>query len=79
MSGRREMLSKAVVLACVTEANRQHRDCQIVSFSSSRQVIESGIITPTPGGIHRMLEFLSYGFGGGTDVTGKSTLHPFFW
>ena len=69
-TGRRENLSKAVVLSCVIEANKQKRNCQIVSFSTSKQVIESGVITPDTAGIKRLLEFLSYSFGGGTDVTG---------
>jgi uncharacterized protein with von Willebrand factor type A (vWA) domain len=69
-TGIRENLSKAVVLSCVIEANKQKRNCQIVSFSTSKQVIESGVITPDTAGIKRLLEFLSYSFGGGTDVTG---------
>jgi len=70
MSGNRESLSKAVVLACVSEAHRQGRDCQVVSFSTARKVIESGVITADADGIRRLLEFLSCSFGGGTDVTG---------
>jgi uncharacterized protein with von Willebrand factor type A (vWA) domain/MoxR-like ATPase len=70
MSGSRETLSKAVVLACVTQAHQQGRECQVVAFSTERQVIESGVITADPNGIRRLLEFLSYSFGGGTDVTG---------
>ena len=70
MSGNREALSKAVVLACVSEAHRQGRDCQVVSFSTERKVIETGVITADSDGIRRLLEFLSHSFGGGTDVTG---------
>jgi MoxR-like ATPase len=70
MSGARETLSKAVVLACVTQAHRHGRDCQVVAFSTERQVMESGIITADTYGIQRLLDFLSHSFGGGTDVTG---------
>ncbi|KAG7370821.1 phospholipid-translocating P-type ATPase, flippase [Nitzschia inconspicua] len=70
MSGSRETLSKAVVLACVTQAHSQGRECQVIAFSTERQVMESGVITADPKGIQRLLEFLSYSFGGGTDVTG---------
>ena len=70
MSGMREQLSKAVVLACVSTAHKQRRDCQVVAFSSERGVIEAGVITPDSLGIKRLLEFLTHSFGGGTDVTG---------
>lgn len=70
MEGRREVLSKAVVLACVSHAHKQGRRCQVVAFSNARDVMEAGDITADPAGIHRLLEFLSHGFGGGTDVTG---------
>uniref|UniRef100_A0A7S4AFR6 VWFA domain-containing protein n=1 Tax=Pseudo-nitzschia australis TaxID=44445 RepID=A0A7S4AFR6_9STRA len=70
MSGNRESLSKAVVLACVIEARKQGRECQVVSFSTERKVMETGVITGDPDGIRRLLEFLSHSFGGGTDVTG---------
>ena len=70
MSGNREALSKAVVLACVAEAHKQGRECQVVAFSTERKVMETGVITPDSDGIRRLLEFLSHSFGGGTDVTG---------
>jgi len=70
MEGRREILSKAVVLACVSQAHKQGRRCQVVAFSNERDVMEAGEITADPAGIHRLLEFLSHSFGGGTDVTG---------
>lgn len=74
MSGNREALSKAVVLACVSEAHKQLRDCQVVSFSTERKVMETGVITADSDGIRRLLEFLSHSFGGGTDVTGALKL-----
>ena len=70
MSGMREDLSKAVVLAAVTAAHKQGRDCRIVAFSSLSNTVESGNITCDADGIRKLLDFLSYSFGGGTDVTG---------
>ncbi len=70
MSGMREQLSKAVVLASVTAAHLQNRECRVVSFSSINNAIDSGAITCDAEGVKRMLDFLSYSFGGGTDVTG---------
>jgi len=70
MSGMREQLSKAVVLASVSAAHLQKRECRVVSFSSANNAIDSGTITCDAEGVTRMLDFLSYSFGGGTDVTG---------
>ena len=70
MTGSREKLSKAVVLASVTMAHKQQRDCQVVAFSIEHGVIEAGIITKDAEGVRRLLSFLSNSFGGGTDVTG---------
>jgi MoxR-like ATPase len=70
MTGRREQLSKAVVLACVMAAHKQEREIQVVAFSSVRNVVETGQITSDAMGVRRLLEFLSSSFGGGTDVTG---------
>jgi MoxR-like ATPase len=70
MSGMRELLSKAVVLACVSEAHKQGRDCQVVAFSTEHGTMEAGAITADAFGIQRLLDFLSHSFGGGTDVTG---------
>jgi len=70
MSGAREDLSKAVVLAAVTEAHRQGRECRVVAFSSESNTVESGHISCDGNGIRRLLDFLSHSFGGGTDVTG---------
>jgi MoxR-like ATPase len=70
MTGRREQLSKAVVLACVAAAHKQKRDIQVVAFSSQRNVMETGPITADAAGVQRLLDFLSSSFGGGTDVTG---------
>jgi len=70
-TGTREALSKAVVLACVSSALAQKRECQIVAFSSQANVMEAGIIhADDTESIQRLLDFLSNSFGGGTDVTG---------
>ena len=69
MSGIREQLSKAVVLACLMMA--RDRLVQIVAFSSTNNVMEMTPITANKEGITRLLDFLSHSFsGGGTDVTG---------
>lgn len=70
MSGLREQLAKAVVLASVQAATKQGRECRVVSFSSANNAIESGIISSDTAGVRRLLEFLQSSFGGGTDVTG---------
>lgn len=71
MSGRREALSKAVVLASVSAAYRQKRDCLVVSFSTEQGVMDCGTLSADKSGIKNLLEFLSHSFhGGGTDVTG---------
>ena len=70
MAGAREDLAKSVVLACVSAAHSQSRECRVVSFSSASNAIESGNISCNAGGVQRLLDFLSYSFGGGTDVTG---------
>ena len=70
MSGTRERLSKAIILACVTAAHKQHRSCQVVAFSNKEGVIETGEISADTEGVRRLLDFLGFSFGGGTDVTG---------
>ena len=70
MTGRREQLSKALVLACVAAAHKQKRDIQVIAFSSAQNTMETGPISADQEGVQRLLEFLSSSFGGGTDVTG---------
>ena len=64
MSGLREQLAKAVVLASVQAATKQGRECRVVSFSSANNAIESGIISSDTAGVRRLLEFLQSSFGG---------------
>lgn len=70
MSGVREKLAKAVVIASVQAAARQGRECRVVSFSSAKNAVESGVISCDAYGVKRLLDFLTFSFGGGTDVTG---------
>jgi uncharacterized protein with von Willebrand factor type A (vWA) domain len=62
MSGARETLSKAVVLACVSAAHEQHRKCQVVAFSNERGVMDGRELTADPEGIELIvgipIEFL---------------------
>lgn len=73
-TGTRESLSKAVVLACVTAAYQQGRDCHVVAFSNERGVVDTQILSADVTGIQQLLDFLSFSFGGGTDVTGALKL-----
>lgn len=68
--GVRERLSKAVVVAAVSAAHKQKRECQVVAFSTATGVMETGLLTADAAGVNRLLDFLSHSFGGGTDVTG---------
>lgn len=68
MSGSREWLSKAVVMACASAAHKQGRTCRVVAFSKG--VMDAGEIQANAAGIRHLLDFLSNSFGGGTDVTG---------
>ncbi len=70
MSGQREQLAKAVVLASVQAATRQGRECRVVSFSSANNAIECDALTCDADGVRCLLDFLQSSFGGGTDVTG---------
>jgi len=70
MTGEREQLAKAVVLACVSAAHQQQRACEVVAFSSANDVMECGRISCDAQGLQRLLDFLSNSFEGGTDVTG---------
>ena len=70
MSGQRERLAKAVVLASVKAATQQGRECRVVAFSSANNAIDSGALSCDSNGVRHLLDFLQCSFGGGTDVTG---------
>ena len=81
VGGMRESLSKAVVIACITAAHKQNRDCYIVAFSSANNVMAIDQLSGVDN-LDKILEFCSNSFvGGGTDVTGAlkhamKILHP---
>lgn len=70
MTGDREVLAKAVVLECVKAAHKQQRDCTVVAFSSASNTLECDLLAADKAGIVRLLDFLSFSFSGGSDVTG---------
>jgi len=70
MTGDREVLAKAVVLECVKAAHKQQRDCTVVAFSSASNTLECDLLAADKSGILRLLDFLSFSFSGGSDVTG---------
>eukprot|EP00891_Asterochloris_glomerata_P001609 jgi/Astpho2/1609/e_gw1.00028.9.1_t len=67
MAGARETVAKAVALECMRGAHRQERQCYLYAFSGPGQVMELELDT-TAKGIRQLLDFLSGGFTGGTDV-----------
>lgn len=69
-TGSRETISKSIVLASAMAARAQGRECRVVSFSSRNNAVEVGEVSCDADGVRRLLDFLSYSFGGGTDVTG---------
>ena len=81
VGGIRENLSKAVIIACITAAHKQNRDCYIVAFSSANNVMAIDQLSGVDN-LEKILEFCSNSFvGGGTDVTGAlkhamKILHP---
>lgn len=60
-----ESMSKSIVVACVAEAWKQKADISVVAFSSADDIQSRKIET-----LADLLDFLSYSFRGGTDVTG---------
>lgn len=58
---------QAVVLECMRGAHRQQRPCYLYAFSGPGDVrgLEMGT---DAAGLSQLLNFLSYSFGGGTDV-----------
>jgi len=64
------VLAKAVVLECVKAAHKQQRDCTVVAFSSASNTLECDLLAADKSGILRLLDFLSFSFSGGSDVTG---------
>jgi MoxR-like ATPase len=68
----KEWISKAVVLACVRAAHQQQRPCRLIAFGAKGSFLDAGdtLLRADAAGMRQLLDFLSYSFGGGTDVTG---------
>ena len=58
-----------VVLEAVRAAHQQRRRCVVFAFSSSNNLATCELDAERTG-LATLLEFLSYSFGGGTDVAG---------
>ncbi|CAE8739362.1 unnamed protein product, partial [Polarella glacialis] len=69
MQGARETLSKALVLECLRQAQKQHRRCYLYAFSGQGdlQELELGLTTD---GLRQLLDFLKFSFCGGTSLDG---------
>lgn len=68
MEGVPEQVAKALVLEAARVAHVERRRCYLYAYSGPGQVVEHELDL-SPEGIGRLLEFLSRGFGGGTDVS----------
>ena len=67
MHGEPEIVAKAVVLEAARTAHAEGRDCLLYAYSGPKDVIEHRL-NLDPEGIKSLLEFLSFSFGGGTDI-----------
>lgn len=67
MAGIPETIAKAVVLEAMRTAHREKRKCLLHSFSGPGDWREHEL-TFDADGMKRMLKFLGYSFGGGTDL-----------
>ncbi len=69
MHGLPERVAKAVVLEAMRTAHAENRGCYLYAYSGPSQVIEHDL-TLSAEGIGRLLDFLTFTFGGGNDETG---------
>eukprot|EP01025_Chloroclados_australasicus_P035095 TRINITY_DN3582_c1_g1_i7.p1 TRINITY_DN3582_c1_g1~~TRINITY_DN3582_c1_g1_i7.p1 ORF type:complete len:684 (-),score=104.20 TRINITY_DN3582_c1_g1_i7:184-2196(-) len=67
MAGARETVAKAITLECMRGAYRQKRQCYLYAFSGQQDIQELQLGSDFKS-LERLLEFLQYSFGGGTDV-----------
>lgn len=68
MRGGPETVAKALVLETMRVAHAQRRACYVYCFSGPEEIIEHEL--PLDGeGIASLLDFMSQGFNGGTDIT----------
>ena len=72
MSGLREILAKAVVLYTIMTSVKMKRNCKIIAFSGKNRIIDYEIKI-NKSYLSELLDFLSYSFNGGTDVTSPLT------
>lgn len=68
MHGLPEQVAKALVLEALRTAHAERRRCFLYSFSGPGQVHEQELDL-SPDGVGRLLEFLGFSFGGGSDTT----------
>jgi uncharacterized protein with von Willebrand factor type A (vWA) domain len=68
MHGLPEQVAKAIVLEALRTAHAEGRRCLLHAFSGPGQVIEHELDL-SMGGVGRLLDFLGFTFGGGTDTT----------
>lgn len=67
MNGEPEIVAKAVVLEAARTAHAEGRDCLLYAYSGPKDVIEHRL-SLDPDGLGALLKFLSFSFGGGTDI-----------
>ena len=69
MHGLPEQVAKALVLEALRTAHAEKRRCRLYAFSGPGQTLEHELDL-SPDGIGRLLGFLGFSFGGGSDPTG---------
>lgn len=69
MHGLPEQVAKALVLEALRTAHAEKRRCRLYAFSGPGQTLEHELDL-SPDGIGRLLDFLGFSFGGGSDPTG---------
>ena len=67
MSGKPELVAKALVLEAVRTAHMEKRKCYLYLFSWGNNVLELDL-SVTDAGLGRLMDFLGQSFGGGSDV-----------
>lgn len=68
MTGSRETLSKAVVVAATRAALSQGRDVFVLAFSGTHDLAQVSCRVTDLQALDKLLKFFTCGFGGGTDV-----------
>ena len=69
MHGLPEQVAKALVLEALRIAHAEKRRCRLHAFSGPEQTVEHELDL-SPDGIGRLLDFLGWSFGGGSDPAG---------